>query len=70
MSTTTPFTRLALIALLSLVLSACAQTRSNYIGSQIWREQECRTLVDEAQRNDCLSQTKLSYEDYREDADR
>jgi len=70
MSTTTPFTRLALIALLSLVLSACAQTRSNYNGSQIWREQECRTLVDEAQRNDCLRQAGISFEEYRDDAGR
>lgn len=61
--------RLALIALLSLVLCACAPTRSNYNGSQIWREQQCRTLVDEAQRNDCLRQAGLSYEDYRADGD-
>jgi len=62
-------TRLQLgMLLLTLMLTACA-SRSTYEHSQNWRKQECRTLVDEAQRTDCLRQADISYDDYRDDAD-
>ena len=67
--TSTMSSRLCMILLLSLLTSACA-SRSTYEHSQLWRSQQCRSIVDEAQRNDCLRQAGISYEDYRDDADR
>lgn len=61
--------RLFIIVPVCLLISACA-SRSTYEHSQLWRSQQCRSIVDEAQRNDCLRQAGISYEDYRDDVDR
>lgn len=46
------------------VASGCTW-QQGYSGGQVWQRNACNKLVDQTERERCLSNANLSYEDYR-----
>ena len=59
----TPF-----IAALALLGAGCT-SQQLYATGQQWRANECRRLADTAERDRCLRDARLPYDEYRRQAD-
>jgi len=49
---------------ISFAASACTLQQAYYSG-QAWQRNECNNLIDQNQRERCMSKTNTTYEDYK-----
>ena len=56
----------SLIGSAALVLSAAGCTwQQAYSASQTWQRNACNRLIEQTERERCLSNTNMTYDDYR-----
>jgi hypothetical protein len=55
---------LAIGAAVLTVASGCSW-QQGYLAAQEWQRNQCNRLIEQSERERCLSNTKMSYEDYR-----
>lgn len=53
--------------LLAFVITGCT-TQQGYQSAQGWQRNQCNQMVDQRDREQCLSKTTTSYEDYKREA--
>jgi hypothetical protein len=54
--------------MVSLAASGCTSQQAYYTG-QAWQRNECNKIVDQSQRERCMSSTNTTYEDYKRQTD-
>ena len=52
-------------AAILLVASGCTWQQLGYFAGQQWQRNACNRLVEQTERDRCLSNANMSYEDYR-----
>jgi hypothetical protein len=53
-----------LIGAALLALAGCSWQQA-FLSAQGWQRNQCNRLTEQAERDRCLKNTKMSYEDYR-----
>ena len=53
--------------LLAFAITGCT-TQQGYQSAQGWQRNQCNQMVDQRDREQCLSKTTTSYEDYKREA--
>ena len=53
--------------LLAFAIAGCT-AQQGYQSSQGWQQNQCNQMVDQRDREQCLSKTTTSYEDYKREA--
>jgi hypothetical protein len=56
--------RICSVAAVLLLASACTWQQAYYVG-QAWQRSSCTRLVEQTERDRCLGNANMSYEDYR-----
>lgn len=56
--------RLTALAMVMTVASGCSGQQA-YSSAQGWQRNQCNRLVDQTERERCLANTSVSYDDYR-----
>ena len=53
--------------LLAFAITGCT-TQQGYQSAQGWQRNQCNQMVDQREREQCLSKTTTNYEDYKREA--
>ena len=59
---------LTAIAIAPFFATAGCTTQQGYQSAQGWQRNQCNKMVDQRDREQCLSKTTTSYEDYKREA--
>lgn len=62
------YTNLAIISIACSLFSGCS-SQQLYATGQAYQRNQCQQLLDQNERDNCLSKTNTSYEDYKQDTD-
>ena len=60
--------RICTAAAIPLVASGCTWQQAYYVG-QAWQRSSCTRFVEQTERDRCLGNANMSYEDYRRQVD-